>query len=49
MTDTTVDQEKKNKYCISWLGVAVGLVLGGALFLLTIQIVKALMYSLTAA
>lgn len=49
MTETTVTQEKKSNSGISWLGVAVGVVLGGALFLATIQIVKILMYSLTAA
>ena len=34
---------------LSWSGFIVGLIVGGALFLLTIQIVKALMFSLTAA
>ena len=48
MNDTTVVQENdENKF--SWSGFIVGLVVGGALFLLTIQIVKTLMFSLTAA
>lgn len=48
MNDTTVVQEhEENKF--SWSGFIVGLIVGGALFLLTIQIVKALMFSLTAA
>ena len=49
MTDAPVTQETKSSSGISWLGVAVGVVLGGALFLATIQIVKILMYSLSAA
>ena len=49
MTDAPVTQETKSSSGISWLGVAVGVVLGGALFLATIQIVNILMYSLTAA
>jgi hypothetical protein len=48
MNDTTVVQEKEESG-FSWSGFIVGLVVGGALFLLTIQIVKALMFSLTAA
>ena len=48
MNDTTVVQEnEENKF--SWSGFIVGLIVGGALFLLTIQSVKALMFSLTAA
>ena len=48
MNDNTVVQEnEENKF--SWSGFIVGLIVGGALFLLTIQIVKALMFSLTAA
>ena len=48
MNDTTVVQENdENKF--SWSGFIVGLVVVGALFLLTIQIVKTLMFSLTAA
>ena len=48
MNDTTVVQaNEESKF--SWSGFIVGLVVGGALFLLTIQIVKALMFSLTAA
>ncbi len=48
MNDTTVVQENEESK-FSWSGFVVGLVVGGALFLLTIQIVKALMFSLTAA
>ena len=44
---TTTQQTEENGF--SWSGFFVGLVIGGALFLLTIQVVKALMYSLTAA
>lgn len=48
MNDTTVVQEKdESKF--SWSGFIVGLIVGGVLFLLTIWIVKALMFSLTAA
>ena len=48
MNDTTVVQENEdNKFSLS--GFIVGLIVGGALFLLTIQIVKTLMFSLTAA
>ncbi len=43
---TTSSETEKG---FSWSGFIVGLVIGGALFLLTIQVVKALMYSLTAA
>ncbi len=49
MENTATGQEKKEKAGISWAGVIVGLIVGAGLFLLTIQIVKALMYSLTAA
>ena len=48
MNDTTVVQENEESK-FSWSGFIVGMVVGGALFLLTIQIVKALMFSLTAA
>jgi len=48
MSDTTVVQEQE-KSGFSWSGFIVGLIVGGALFLLTIQIVKTLMFSLTAA
>lgn len=49
MNETTVVPEKEKENKFSWSGFIVGLVLGGVLFLLTIRIVKALMYSLTAA
>ena len=48
MNDTTVVQENEESK-FSWSGFIVGLIVGGALFLLTIQIVKARMFSLTAA
>ena len=47
MNETKVVSEKEHKF--SWSGFFIGLIIGGALFLLTIQIVKTLMYSLTAA
>lgn len=47
--DATAVPEKEKESRFSWSGFVVGLILGGGLFLLTIQIVKALMYSLTAA
>ncbi len=49
MNETTVVSEKEKENKFSWSGFFVGLIIGGALFLLTIQIVKTLMYSLTAA
>ena len=49
MNDTTVVQENNEENKFSWSGFIVGLIVGGALLLLTIQIVKTLMFSLTAA
>lgn len=45
-TTGTAPQEKRQ---FSWSGFICGLVIGVVLFLLTIQIVVKLMYSLTAA